>query len=53
MGVLLLGGLEYQHERRVRAQGKHAKQQLMLALRITGSKLQVAQEKVLELSAER
>jgi hypothetical protein len=51
-GVLacaLLGtGLEYRREQRLRAEGEAAKQQLVLALRIAGAKLHVAQEKVIE-----
>ncbi len=47
--VLVVGGaLESIHERRVEAEGQAAKQQLMLALRIAGGKLNLAREKVLE-----
>jgi hypothetical protein len=45
-GVLLAGGLEFEHQRRVRAQGELAKQQVMLALRITSNKLQFVKEKI-------
>ena len=44
--VLLAAGLEFEHERRLRAQGELAKQQVMLALQITGSKLHYIKEKI-------
>lgn len=44
--VLLAAGLEFEHERRLRAEGEQAKQQVMLALEITGSKLQFIKEKI-------
>jgi hypothetical protein len=43
---LLIGGVRYRNQQRERAHGEAAKQQLMLALRIAGSKLQLAKEKV-------
>jgi hypothetical protein len=46
--ALLATGLEYRRERHLRAEGEAAKQQLVLALRIAGVKLHVAQEKVFE-----
>jgi hypothetical protein len=46
--ALLATGLEYRRERHQRAEGEAAKQQLVLALRIAGVKLHVAQEKVFE-----
>lgn len=48
--LLTLGGVEYRREQRVRAEGEAAKQQLMLAMRIAGAKLHVAQTKVLEIN---
>jgi hypothetical protein len=51
--VLVLGGVRYQHvqqARREHAQGEAAKQQLMLALHIAGSKLQLAKARVNEIS---
>jgi hypothetical protein len=39
------GGLEYRHEQELR-QGRLAKQQLMLALRIAGTKLNLALDRV-------
>ena len=48
--ALLVAGLEYRHERHLRAEGEAAKQQLVLALRIAGAKLYVAQEKVFQRS---
>ncbi|HTS34180.1 MAG TPA: anti-sigma factor [Candidatus Solibacter sp.] len=55
--VLVAGGFYYRHgqelrAQRERAQGEAAKQQLMLALRIAGSKLQIAKAKVIETSVE-
>jgi len=44
--ALLAGGVEMERQRRLRAQGEFAKEQVMLALRITGSKLQFVKEKV-------
>lgn len=43
---LLVGGIHYRNVQRDRAKGEAAKQQLMLALRIAGSKLQLAKERV-------
>ena len=40
------GGVFYQYEQRRRAEGEQAKEQLMLALRLTASKLQLAQAEV-------
>jgi hypothetical protein len=48
---LAIGGIHYRNLRRERAQGEAAKQQLMLALRIAGSKLQLAKAKVNEINA--
>lgn len=48
---LAIGGIHYRSVQRERAQGEAAKQQLMLALRIAGSKLQLARAKVNEISA--
>jgi hypothetical protein len=44
--VLVAGGIHIQNVRRERAEGEAAKQRLMLALRIAGSKLQLARSKV-------
>lgn len=44
--LLISGGLEYRREQRVRTEGEAAKEQLVLAMRIAGSKLHVAQQKV-------
>jgi hypothetical protein len=43
---LIFGGVRYRNLQRERARGEAAKQQLMLALRIAGNKLQLAKEKV-------
>jgi hypothetical protein len=48
---LVMGGIHYRTVRRERAKGEAAKQQLMLALRIAGSKLQLAKAKVNEINA--
>ncbi len=49
---LTSGTLLYtQHQRTI--QGEHAKQQLLLALRITGSKLQATQRQVREVESEK
>jgi len=50
---LTLGGIHYRHLQRERVQGEAAKQQLMLALRIAGSKLHMAKEKVNDINAPR
>jgi hypothetical protein len=49
-----VGGLSYRaHEQRLEeASGRAAKQQVMLALRITGSKLRVAQKRVKSVEGE-
>lgn len=50
---LVIGGIYYRNLQRQRAEGEAAKQQLMLALRIAGSKLQLAKEKVNEINKSR
>jgi len=47
----IAGGIHVQNVRRERAQGEAAKQRLMLALRIAGSKLQLARSKVNQIGA--
>lgn len=49
--ALVIGGIHYRNVQRERAQGEAAKQQLMLALRIAGSKLQLARSRVNEINA--
>jgi hypothetical protein len=44
--AIMIGGLEYRRAKEERARGEAAKEQLMLVLRIAGSKLQFAQAKV-------
>ena len=44
--ALVIGGLDYWRWRDERAQGERAKQQVMLALRIAGGKLRLAQARV-------
>jgi len=41
--VLRVSGLEYRSQRLERAEGERARREVMLALRITGSKLRLAQ----------
>jgi hypothetical protein len=50
---LIIGGAHYRNLQRQRAEGEAAKQQLMLALRIAGSKLQLAKEKVNGINSSR
>lgn len=45
-GALIASGIQYRRVQRERAEGESAKQQLMLALRIAGRKLQLAKVKV-------
>lgn len=49
----VIGSIYYRNLQRQRAEGEAAKQQLMLALRIAGSKLQLAKEKVNEINTSR
>ena len=49
-GALIAGGIQYKRVQRERAEGEAAKQQLMLALRIAGRKLQLAKAKVNEIN---
>jgi hypothetical protein len=48
---LVIGGIHYRSVERDRARGEAAKQQLMLALRIAGSKLQLAKARVNEINS--
>ena len=48
--ALIIGGLHYHNVQRERAEGEAAKDQLMLALRIAGSKLQLARSKVQQIN---
>ncbi len=50
---LIVGAVRYRELKRERAQGEAAKQQLMLALHIAGSKLQLAKVKVNEINSNR
>lgn len=45
------GGVYYRHEQERRAAGEQAKEQLMLALRLTASKLQIAQSEVSQINS--
>ncbi len=51
--AMVIGSIYHRNLQRQRAQGEAAKQQLMLALRIAGSKLQLAKEKVHEINTSR
>jgi len=49
--ILVIGGVIYQREEaRQRAEGEAAKQQVMLALRIAGTKVKLAQDRVQQMS---
>lgn len=48
---IVAGGAIYRHEQERRAAGQQAKEQLMLALRLTASKLQLAQAEVRGISS--
>ena len=50
---LIVGTVHYRNLQEERSQGEAAKQQLMLALRIAGSKLQLAKAKVNEINQSR
>jgi hypothetical protein len=47
-----VGGVEYRRQQRMRAEGEAAKAQLIVALRIAGSKLRLAQAKVLQVGED-
>ena len=49
--AVVIGGVHYRQAQRERAAGEAAKQQLVLALRIAGSKLQLAKSKVQQIQA--
>jgi hypothetical protein len=49
---LAIGGIEYRQQQ-VRIEGEAAKQRLVLAMRIAGTKLNLAREKVQELNSGR
>ena len=48
--LLLVAGVRFEREREVRIEGEHAKRQVMVAFRIAGSKLQLAQQMVREVN---
>jgi len=50
--ALVAGGIHYRNVQRERAQGEAAKEQLLLALRIAGSKLQLAKAKVDQINSD-
>ena len=50
--LLAVAGIEYRQAKQEQARGEDAKAQLMLALRITANKLQLAQEKVQQLGTQ-
>lgn len=47
--MIPVASLEYRKERQLRAEGQMAKQQLVFAVRVAGSKLHSVQRKVLEI----
>ena len=48
--VIPIAGIQYHKEQRLRAQGEMAKQELVFAMRMAGSKLHKVQQKVLGMS---
>jgi hypothetical protein len=50
--ALALGGVHYRSVQRERAQGEAAKERLLLALRIAGSKLQLAKTRVDQINSD-
>ena len=50
--LAMIAGVHYQSQRMEAARGMAAKEQLVLALRITAAELQFAQEKVFEIGRE-
>ncbi len=52
MVAIVFGGVRWEQERRQRLQGEAAKAQLMMALRMTGEKLRMAQVRVQSLERE-
>ncbi len=51
-GLLLVGGFLLHHEQQRRREGEIAKEQVRLALRITGTKIHRAQQMVRQISAD-
>jgi hypothetical protein len=47
---IVAAGLEYRRQQHVRAEGEAAKARVMLALRIAGNKVHMAQKKIQELN---
>jgi hypothetical protein len=47
--IIPFAGVQYQKQRRLRAQGEKAKEQLVFAVRVAGNKLHRVQQKVLEI----
>jgi hypothetical protein len=50
--ALVVGGVHYRNFQRERARGEAAKEQLLLALRIAGSKLQLARARVDQINSD-
>lgn len=51
--AIVTGSVAYRHHQEELARGRAARQQLILALRITGTKLQLAQQRVAQIGADR
>jgi len=51
--LMLLLGVRYQQARRARQEGEEARAKVLYALQVTGSKLQLVQQKLRQLEAER
>jgi len=50
--AIVAGSIAYRHHQQELARGRAARQQLILALRITGTKLQLAQQRVAQIGAD-
>ena len=53
MCLVMVAGIAYQREMERRAEGRHAKEQVMLALKITAKQLQVAEKGIRRLNEVR
>ena len=51
LAIVLVAGVELRERREQRSEGERAKQQVMVALRLTASQLQFTQEKVRKISS--
>jgi negative regulator of sigma E activity len=51
--LMVVAGVQYQHERQERIEGEAAKEKLMQALRVTGAQLQAVRGRVMDSSGQR